>query len=49
MKVQVNNSELLQALGHIQSIVEKRTAKSILSNVKITTQKNKISFYIKQG
>ena len=45
MKVQVNNSELLQALGHIQSIVEKRTAKSILSNVKITTQKNKISFY----
>lgn len=45
MKVQVNNGELLQVLAHIQSIVEKRTAKSILSNVKIVTQKNKISFY----
>ena len=45
MKVQVSNSELLQALGHIQSIVEKRTVKSILSNVKISTKKNQISFF----
>ena len=45
MKVQVNNSELLQALGHIQSIVEKRTVKSILLNVKISTKKNQISFF----
>ena len=45
MKVQVNNSELLQALGHIQSIVEKRIVKSILLNVKISTKKNQISFF----
>ena len=45
MKVQVNNSELLKALGHIQSIVEKRTIKSILLNVKISTKKNQISFF----
>ncbi|WPX97035.1 DNA polymerase III subunit beta [Candidatus Bandiella euplotis] len=45
MKVQVNSSELLEALGHIQSIVEKRNAKPILSNVKISTKKNKMSFY----
>ena len=45
MKVQISNSELLQALGHVQSIVEKRTVKSILSNVKISTKKNQVSFF----
>ena len=45
MKVQVNNSKLLQALGHIQSIVEKKTVKSILSNVKLTVQDNQILLY----
>ena len=45
MKIQVNNTDLLRALGHIQSIVEKRNVKSILSNVKINTRKNQLSFY----
>ena len=45
MKVQVNGGELLKALSHIQSIVEKRNTKIILSNVKISTKKNQISFY----
>lgn len=45
MKVQIKNRELLQVLGHIQSIVEKKTGSSILSNVKIIKQKDKISFY----
>ena len=45
MKIQVNNTELLKALTHIQSIVEKRNTKSILSNVKISTKKNQLSFY----
>jgi DNA polymerase-3 subunit beta len=45
MKIQIKNSELLRALGHVQSIVEKRTTKNILSNVKISTKKRQVFFY----
>ena len=45
MKIQVDNNELLKALAHIQSIVEKRNVSSILANVKISTKKNQLSFY----
>ena len=45
MKIQVNNNKLLKALAHVQSIVEKRNISSILSNVKISTKKDQLSFY----
>ena len=45
MKVHVNNNQLLEALSHIQSIVEKRTTKNILSNVKISTRQKQITFF----
>lgn len=45
MKIQVDNTDLLRVLTHVQSIVEKRNVNSMLSNVKIHTKKNQLSFY----
>ena len=45
MKIQLNHKILLQSLSHIQSVVEAKVLKSILSNVKIVIQKKTISLY----
>ena len=38
MKLLVDRSFLLKALGHVQGIVERRTTSPILSNVLLTAQ-----------
>ncbi len=45
MHLQINSTDLLGVLGRLQSVVEKRNVKTILSNVKISTKKNSIALY----
>ena len=45
MKVEISNKDLLKAITDVYSIVDRRNIKTILSNVKISTEKNKLYFY----
>jgi DNA polymerase III sliding clamp (beta) subunit (PCNA family) len=45
MKVEINSQELLVAITDVYSIVDRRSIKSILANVKITTGHNRMYFY----
>lgn len=43
MKIQIDRSDLLRSLSHVQSVVERRTTIPILSNVKLAAKGNALS------
>src|SRR5688572_26710904 len=43
MKLTIERAALLRALGHVQSVVERRNTIPILSNVMLRAQKGKLS------
>ena len=43
MKLVIERSALLKSLGHVQSVVERRTTIPILSNVKLDAAKGSLS------
>ena len=45
MKVEISNKDLLKAITDVYSIVDRRNIKTILSNVMICTEKNKLYFF----
>lgn len=44
MKLTIERAALIKALGHVQSVVEKRNTIPILSNVLLTADKGRVSF-----
>ena len=43
MKIQINRSDLLRSLSHVQGVVERRTTIPILSNVKLVAKNDALS------
>jgi DNA polymerase-3 subunit beta len=44
MKLTIERAALLKALGHVQSVVERRNTIPILSNVLLSAERDKLSF-----
>src|SRR5690242_20287884 len=44
MKLTIERAALLKALGHVQSVVERRNTIPILSNVLLSAEREKVSF-----
>lgn len=44
MKITIERTHLLKALGHVQSVVEKRSTIAVLANVKIDAQGESVAF-----
>ena len=44
MQLTIERSALLKALGHVQSVVERRNTIPILSNVLLSAGRDKLSF-----